>query len=77
MTSFLVAIAWKVWPYLLGAAALAFGALKVRQSGINAERQKQAAEEARARDIADAVDNDIGALTPAQARERLGKWSRG
>jgi hypothetical protein len=72
MSAFLL----QFWPYLLGAAALAFGALKVRQSGVNAERAKQAQAEAKARDVADAVDNDLSTLTPAQARERLQQWSK-
>lgn len=76
MTALALAILAKLWPYLIGGTALLVGAWKVRQSGVNAERSRQAQEEARARDIADQVDNDLGALTPAQARERLRQWSK-
>jgi hypothetical protein len=33
-------------PYILGAVAAVFGAWKIRQSGVNAERNKQRAKEA-------------------------------
>lgn len=38
------------------------------------ERAKRDAEEAKARDIADQVDNDVGALPPDKARQELRKW---
>lgn len=72
----MTALLLQFWPYVLAAAALVFGALKIRQSGVNAERSKQAQVEAKARDVADAVDNDLSTLTPAQARERLQQWSK-
>lgn len=56
-------------------AAIAWG-FKQRLAGAKAERAKQAASEAKARDIADDVENDIGALTPEQRRERLRQWAR-
>ena len=56
-------------------AALGWG-FNQRLVGARKERAKQAASEAKARDVADDVDNDVGALTPAQRRERLGKWSK-
>lgn len=40
------------------------------------ERAKEASKQARARDIAGEVDNDVDAMPPDQARERLRKWSR-
>lgn len=62
---------------LLGgiAAALGFG-VHQRRAGAKAERAKQAQAEAKARDVADQVDNDLSTLTPAQARARLQKWSK-
>lgn len=72
----MTALLLQFWPYLLGAAALVFGAFKVRQSGVNSERARQAQAEAKARDIADQVDNDLSTLTPEQARERLRQWSK-
>lgn len=37
---------------------------------------KRAADELRARDVADQVDSDIGALPPDLAREELRKWGK-
>lgn len=59
-----------------GVIAVAGAWMKGRLSGAKAERNKQAAEEAKARDIADQVDNDIGALPADKAREELKKWSK-
>lgn len=47
-----------------------------RRAGVKAERAKQAQAEAKARDIKDQVQNDIGALPAGQAREELRKWSK-
>ena len=64
--------------YGLGAAVIAaiFAYLKGRLSGAAAERDKQAKRETKARDIADQVDQDVGALSPEQRRAELRKWSR-
>ncbi len=56
--------------------AFGFG-MQQRVAGARREREKRAAEELQARDIADQVDNDIGALPGNKAREELKKWSRG
>lgn len=56
---------------------LAMGAwIKGRLSGAKAERNKQALEDVKARDIADQVDNDIGALPAEKARDELKGWSK-
>ena len=55
--------------------ALGFG-FQQRLAGAKAERNKQAAEEGKARDVADQVDNDIGALPADKVKEDLKKWSR-
>lgn len=69
-----------LYGYLLGAGAIliAFVAtyMRGRHSGASLERQKQDAAEAKARDIKDQVDNDVGALPGDLARKELGKWSR-
>jgi len=49
---------------------------KQRLAGAKAERDKQARERLAAREIADEVDNDVGALPPDAARKELGKWGR-
>jgi len=76
MTAFILSLALKFWPYIVGAFGLGLGALRWRSSIIKAERAKEAAKEAEARDIADSVDNDIGAMTPEQRKEALRKWSK-
>lgn len=72
----MTAILLQFWPYIVGAVAVLFGAWKIRQSGVNSERAKQAASEAKARDIKDQVDNDVGALPGGLARKELGEWSK-
>jgi hypothetical protein len=69
-----------ILPYLLGAAGIiaglfGFGAWQ-RREGKMAERFKQVKAEVKARDVADEVENDVGAMTPEQRREALKKWSR-
>lgn len=80
MTALLSMLAAKAAPYIIGAGAIlaAFVAayVKGRLSGAKLERQKQAASEAKARDIKDQVDNDVGALPGGVARKELGKWSK-
>jgi hypothetical protein len=74
--SILLGLLTQFWPYIVGAIGLGWAALKLRQSGAAAERAKQAAAEAKARDVADDVQNDIGAMSPEQRREELRKWAR-
>ncbi|UDL89519.1 ABC transporter permease [Mesorhizobium sp. PAMC28654] len=62
----------------LGAAivgGLGFG-FQQRLAGAKAERVRQATAEAATRDIADQVQNDIGALPADAAREELRSWTR-
>ncbi|WP_421917398.1 ABC transporter permease [Mesorhizobium sp.] len=67
-------------PTILAIGAAIIGALgfgfKQRLAGVKAERAKQATAEAVARDIADQVQNDIGALPADQARRELKSWAR-
>ncbi|WP_137934343.1 ABC transporter permease [Mesorhizobium comanense] len=67
-------------PTLLGIGAAILAALgwgvRQRLAGERAERARQAATEAAARDIASQVQNDIGALPPAAARKELRSWAR-
>jgi hypothetical protein len=74
MTALLLGAIGKLWPYIVGAIGLVVAAMKLRQSGANAERARQTAAEAKARDIADQVDNDVGAVPPAEARAELKRW---
>jgi hypothetical protein len=76
MTALLLAFLGKFWFVIAGALGVLGWGIAQRRSGARNERARQAASEARARDVADEVDNDIGSLTPEQAREALRKWSR-
>lgn len=66
-------------PYVLGLGAAVIGIVvaffKGSTSGAAKERARQDAERTKARDVADDVDNDIGAMPPDSAREELRKWS--
>lgn len=68
-------------PTILAIGAGIIGALgwgfQQRLAGAKAERNKQAAAEAHARDIADQVQNDVGALPADAARKELKSWSKG
>ena len=76
MTAVLVSLALKFWPYIVGAIGLGLGAFRWRSSIVKAERARVAKQEAKARTVADEVDNDIGAMTPEQRREALKKWAK-
>lgn len=56
-------------------AALGYG-YHQRRAGAASERAKQDAREAKARTIADEVDNDVGAMPPDEARKELARWSK-
>ena len=59
-----------------GVIAAAGAWFKGRLSGAKAERLNQIAAEAKARDIADQVQNDVGALPADAARKELGTWAK-
>lgn len=63
---------------IVGAAIVALLGVffKGQSAGANKERVKQAEERQKARDVGDAVDNDVGVLRPEQQREELKKWSK-
>lgn len=65
---------------LIAICGLLFGMLMAflngRSKGRQIERDRQAAAEARARDVADEVENDVGTLTPEQRRQRLKEWGK-
>lgn len=67
-------------PTLLGIGAAILAALgwgvRQRLAGERGERARQAAAEAAAHDVADQVQNDIGALPAATARKELKSWAR-
>ena len=58
---------------IIGALGWGFGQ---RLTGARLEREKQAKAEQKARDIADEVQSDIGAMSPDQVRAELAKRTR-
>lgn len=54
--------------------ALLAALFKGRVDGAKAERAKVNAERIEARDIADQVQNDVGAMPPDAARKELREW---
>lgn len=80
MTALLSLLAAKAAPYIIGAGAVlvAFAGayLKGRYAGKRTAETAQMAKEAQARDIADQVDNDVGALPADLARKELMRWMR-
>lgn len=76
MSAILIELALKFWPYVAAVGAALLLVLQQRRAGAKAERAKQAERDAKARDIADQVDNDVGALPPEVVKKELGKWSR-
>jgi hypothetical protein len=76
MTAILLPLLSSFWPIIAVALGILGWGIAQRRSGAKAERAKSALREAKARDVADEVDADIGAMTPLQAREALKKWSR-
>ena len=65
--------------YVIGAALIAviLAFFKGRLDGSKLERAKAAEAEREARDIADQVQNDVGALPPEELRKEAKKWGRG
>ena len=81
MAEIITALISQIAPYAIAAggalvAAIAWG-FHQRLAGAKAERAKEAAQEAEARDVADQVQNDVGALPADSAREELKSWSKG
>lgn len=65
-------------PAVITIVAGIFGALgwgiRQKRKGKAEERAKVEAERQKARNVADEVDNDIGAMPPDKARKELKKW---
>ena len=76
MTALVLSLIEHLWPYLLAAGGAGLMLWRAYAAGKKTERAKQAEAEMRARDIADQIDNDVGAIPPADARKELGKWSK-
>lgn len=79
MTAILTMLAGKAATYFVGAAIVigAFVATYVRGrlSGSAIERQKQAASEAKAKTVADEIDDAVAGRSPDANRDALKDWS--
>ncbi|MCG7507214.1 hypothetical protein [Mesorhizobium retamae] len=71
------------WPYIAGAVAAVFAGWRLRQTGINAERARQAKEKLAAAEDrlamdkeATAIERRVSGLTDEQAKKEAMKWSR-
>ena len=60
--------------YALGAVVVAGFLAWVRRSGVKAERARVAKQEAKARTIADEIDDAVAGREPAKNREELKRW---
>ena len=76
MTALVLSLIEHLWPYLLAAGGAGLMLWRAYAAGKKAEKAKQSEAELEARDIADRIDNDVGAVPPADARKELGKWSK-
>ena len=68
-----------LYSYIIGAGVIILvfvgTFIKGRLSGAKLERQKQAASEAKAKSVADEIDDAIAGRSPDANRDELKKWS--
>lgn len=65
-----------LWPYILTAVVALFGAWRIFAAGQNREKAKQVMREAKARTIADEIDDAVAGRTAEENRKRLGTWAK-
>lgn len=76
MTALVLSLIEHLWPYLLAAGGAGLMLWRAYAAGKKAEKAKQVEAEMDARDIRDAVQNDVNALPAELRRDKLSKWSR-
>ena len=76
MTALVLSLIEQLWPYLLAAGGAGLMLWRAYAAGKKAEKAKQSEAELEARDIRDAVQNDVNALPAELRRDKLSKWSR-
>lgn len=76
MSALALSLLAKFWPYLIGGAGVLLALWKARQSGAKAERAKRVAEEAKARTVADEIDDAIAGRSPDANRDELKRWAK-
>lgn len=60
---------------LAGVVAVVIAMFKGRADGAARERTKQLQRDAKAREVADDIDDAVAGRTAAENRKRLGKWA--
>ncbi|QAZ46157.1 hypothetical protein [Mesorhizobium sp. Pch-S] len=79
----MLALVLQYWPVIAGALAAAFAGWKLRQSGVNAERARQAKEKVAAaedrlemdREATD-IERRVTGMTDEEARKEATRWAR-
>mgnify|MGYP006198139693 CR=1 FL=1 len=74
MTALLISIALKVWPFIAAAVGFLGWGIYRERKGAAKERAKQAASEAKARDVADEIDDAVAGRSPDENRKELKSW---
>lgn len=78
MTAWLLSLIDVKW-LLGGLGAVVFGLIamfKGRADGAAKERAKQLQRDAKARDVADEIDDAVAGRTAAENRKRLSRWAK-
>lgn len=77
------AVLLQYWPAVVAAIVAAYGGWKLRQSGVNAERARQAEKTIAAAEDrlemdreANDVDRHITGMTDAEAQKEANRWAR-
>jgi hypothetical protein len=76
MTAILLPLLLKFWPIIAGALGVLGWGIAQRRSGARNERARQAAAEAKARTIADEIDDAVAGRTADENRGRLKQWQK-
>lgn len=74
MTALILSLFSKGTLYMVAAAAVAGFLAWFRNSTVKAERARVAKQEAKARTIADDIDDAVAGREPAKNREELKRW---
>lgn len=79
----MTALLLKFWPYIAGAIVAAFSAWKLRQSGVNSERARQAKEKVAAAEDrlemdreATEIERRVTGMSDDEARKEADRWAR-
>ena len=74
MTALAISLLWKAWPFILAVGGALLWGLRQRSAGAAKERAKQAAADAKARTIADEIDDAVAGHDPSENRKELKTW---